>query len=146
MPLPLVTSASPGEEDLARCSASGAVTLVSSPVVVEVEVAIEGGLHGGWPGEEPSAELDAPELAEDGALKPLDKAVGPGVARFGASMPDVSLGASLVEGSPVFVALIGQDAVERPASCLESRQDAAGQEAGGGRCRELQAHLSHGER
>src|SRR4030065_324795 len=110
MPLPLVTSASSGEEDLARCSASGPVSLMGTAVVVEVEVAIEGGLQGRYAGEEPPAKLDAPEFAEDGALQPLDKAVGPGMPRLGTGVADASFGADPVDGSPVFVALIGQDA------------------------------------
>jgi len=45
MPLSLVTLASPDAEDLARSSALGAISLKGTTVVVEVEIAIEGGLH-----------------------------------------------------------------------------------------------------
>src|SRR3990172_171061 len=120
MPLPLVTSASPGEEDLARCSASGPVSLMGTTVVVEVLVAIEGGLHRRSASEEAPAELDAPELAEDGALEPFHKAISPGMPRFGAGVADAPLGANPVESSPGFAALICQDTAERPAGRLES--------------------------
>lgn len=61
----LVMLGSLGEEDLAPCSSLGAIALVGTPVVVELQVAIEGGLHRGRAGEEPPAELDAPQFAEE---------------------------------------------------------------------------------
>jgi len=142
----ILTFASLGEEDLTGHSASGAVTLVRSADVVEIGVVIGRGLHGRDAGEEASPEPGPPELAEDCALEPLDKAVGLGVPRFGACVANATLGAGPVEGSPILVALIGQDALERPAGSQKSRQDSVRQEAGGGHGRELQTHVSHGER
>src|SRR3989304_5493319 len=126
MRLSFVSSASAREKDIAGCSALGPVSLVGTPVVVEVEVAIQGSLHC-CGAEESPAELDtcsalravqcgcAPELAEDRALQPLDEALGPSMSRFGASVADTMLATDLVEDAPVFVALIAQDAPERPA-------------------------------
>lgn len=61
--VPLVTFASLGEEDPARCSSLGAVAPVGTPVVVALQLATEGGLNRGRSGEEAPAGLDAPQLA-----------------------------------------------------------------------------------
>lgn len=127
---------------------------MGAAAVVELLAPIESRLQGSGVGEESPAELDPPELAQDRALQALDEAIGPVMARLGAGMADVALGAGLVEGSPVFVALIGQDALQRPAGCLESRQHTPGdtvpvsfREEAGRRCgRELQADLGHRKR
>jgi len=118
----LVIAGPPTEEDLARRSAPGSVTLMGPSLVVEIEVAVERGLQDWGAGEVPSAELDPLQLAEDGALQPLGKAVGLCAARLGTTVADAPRGANLVEGSPVFVALIGQDASHRPTGSPDCRQ------------------------
>jgi hypothetical protein len=56
-------------EQRGRRAAPGAVAQVGSAVVVELEVPIQGGLQEPYVGEEPAAELHAPQLGEDGALR-----------------------------------------------------------------------------
>lgn len=75
--LSFVTPASAGEEDLASRSALGAVATMAVSVVVPAQAAIQSRLLGSHGGEEPAAEFDRPELAEEGALQSLDQAVGP---------------------------------------------------------------------
>jgi hypothetical protein len=52
-----------------------------STVIVKAQVAFQRGLQEPDVREEPAAELDAPELAEDGALQPF-RAVRPSPGRF----------------------------------------------------------------
>ncbi len=57
-------------------------------VVVEAQVALKRGFELPEPREIATAKLDAPVLVQDGLLEPLDEAVGEGVPRFGACVPD----------------------------------------------------------
>ena len=61
-------------------------------MVVEVEIAIEGGRHSHYVCEEAPAELDAPEFAENGALHPFHKAIGPGAPNAFADLSDRAAG------------------------------------------------------
>ena len=141
----LVTFTYPGEEGLARCPASRLGSRMGTVVVVELEVAVECGVPGRCDGEEPSAKLEASELAGDGALTPIDKAAAPVMPKLAPSMTDVPLVANPVEGAPAFVALIGQDALKQAADSLVVRQDPACQEACGDLGRGPQVHPGHGE-
>jgi hypothetical protein len=51
-------------------------------VVLELEVLIQGSLQRPHAGRGPAAELHAPQLGKDGALRALDEAVRPGLARW----------------------------------------------------------------
>jgi hypothetical protein len=86
----------------------GPVARVGPAVVVELQVPVQGGLQGPHVGEEPAAELHAPQLGEDGAMQALGGAVGPGVAGPGAGMLDTPGGTGLVEGAPVPAAAVGE--------------------------------------
>ncbi|MDR7529078.1 MAG: hypothetical protein QN130_14535, partial [Armatimonadota bacterium] len=69
-------------------------------VIVERQVAIQSVLHGRHAGEEASAELQAPQLAQDGALQALDEAVGPGMAGLGPRVLDPQRPTGLIERPP----------------------------------------------
>src|SRR5262249_59216954 len=58
---------------------------------------------------------DAPVLVQDRPLQPLDEAVGPGVARQGARVPDPQGLAGCGKGGLELGAAVGEDPPERPA-------------------------------
>ena len=80
--------------------------------VVEAQVGVQGLLE--LPAA-PPAELDAPVLLQERALKALDEAVRPGVARLGARVPDPEGAAGLGEGPRELAPAIGEPPLERPA-------------------------------
>src|SRR5437773_11456057 len=71
-----------------RGSTANAIALVRALGVVVAHEAVEGPLQGHATGEVVPTEGHTPVLLENRALQPFDKAVGPGMARFGARVPD----------------------------------------------------------
>lgn len=104
---------------LAQRAAPEAVVSMRAAPVVEVQIVIEHFLHGPDAGEEAAAELHPPQLAEDGALEPFDEAVGPGVAGFGAGVPETQLPTDLIKRSPVLRALITEHPLHGPSRLRE---------------------------
>lgn len=94
--------------------------MVRPLVVVEAQVALEGGLELPEAGEVAAAELDAPVLVKDRLLETLDEAVGEGVARLGPR----------VAGAFELAASIGEDALERVAGPAEEGGHLLAQEVG----------------
>jgi len=82
--------------------------------VVEVQVVIEHILHRDHAGEEAPPELHPPQLAEDGALQPLDEPIGPRVPGFGPGVSHPQLPTGLIERSTVLIALVAEHALHRP--------------------------------
>ena len=100
-------------------------------VVVEAQVALEGGFELPEPREVATAKLDAPVLVQDGLLEPLDEAVGEGVPRFGPSVPDDGmLPTGFVEGPLEFAAAVGEDPLHGIPRLAEERDDPLAQELG----------------
>src|SRR5882724_9256496 len=80
-----------------RGSTADAIALVRTLGVVVPHEAIEGPLQGRAAREVATPKHHAPELLEDRALQPFDEAVGPGVARFGARVPEAELAAGRIK-------------------------------------------------
>ena len=80
--------------------------MVRALVVVEAQIALEGGLELPEPREVATTKLDAPVLVEDRLLEPLDEAVGEGVSRFRAGVADAEISAGLVKDALEFAAAV----------------------------------------
>ncbi len=98
-------------------------------VVVEAQIALEGGLELPEPREVAAAELDAPVLVEDRLLEPLDEAVGEGVSRFRAGVADAEISAGLVEDALELASSIGEDALQWEVGLAEVRNNSLPKEA-----------------
>src|SRR5688572_28525874 len=91
-----------------------AIALMGTLLVVIAHEAIQRSLKGDATGEVPLAKDHAPVLLQDGALQPLDEAVGPRMARLGARVTDAELATGLIEGAFEFGAAIGERAADFP--------------------------------
>src|SRR5438445_8895591 len=80
-----------------RGSTADAIALVRALSVVVPHEAIEGPLQRRARGEVAAPEHHAPVLLENRALQAFDEAVGPGVARFGARVPEPEQAASRIK-------------------------------------------------
>src|SRR5215204_1191902 len=116
------------------------IALMGTLLVVVAHEAIERSLKGGATGEVPLAKDHAPMLLQDGALQPLDEAVGPGMARLGARVTDAELATCLIEGAFEFGAAIGKRAADFPPSLRIVRHHDVAQKGGriGGQMRRQQ--------
>src|SRR5437660_7676346 len=114
-----------------RSSTPEAIALVRALGVVVPHEAVEGPLQGRATGEVVPTEGYTPVLLENRALQSFDKAVGPGMARFGARVPDVELAAGRIKRALELRPAIGEDAPHRPARALVVRDDDLAQECGG---------------
>src|SRR5215475_14621273 len=96
-------------------AAAEAIALVGALSVVVAHEAIEGPLQRGASCEVAAPESHAPQLLENRALQALDKAVGPGVARFGPRMPQAERATGAIKRPFELGAAIGEHAPHRPA-------------------------------
>jgi hypothetical protein len=80
-------------------AAADAIAVVRPLEVVEAHEALQGALKCTPAGEVGTAERHAPVLVQDGLLKPLNKAVGPGVPGLGAGVVQAAREANLIEGA-----------------------------------------------
>jgi len=133
--------ASPAHEAVAGCPAPSAISLMGVTMVVELQAAIQGDLRLAGSGGEPPAELDSPQLLQDGPMQPLHEAGRPGMPRLSAGVADTPFAAGLVEPAAKLVALIGQEPLDLPARFLEGRHHTPSQEVGRGGRREVEADL-----
>ena len=84
-------------------------------VIVEVHEAIEGGLERSRAREVLPAEGDPPMFMQDRLLEPLDEPVRPGMSRLRAGDSHAEGLAAVGEGSPEFLPVIGEHALQAPA-------------------------------
>lgn len=91
-------------EQLGRGASTGAVALVRSLMVVELEERLQAPLELREPREEAASELDAPVLVEQRSLKPLDKPVGPGMPQLGPCLTDTPFSTRAAEEAPELAA------------------------------------------
>src|SRR5213592_546937 len=101
-----------------RGSTANAIALVRALGVVVAHEAVEGPLQGHATGEVVPTEGHTPVLLENRALQPFDKAVGPGMARFGARVPDAEPAAARIKRPLELGPAIGEDAAHRPPRAL----------------------------
>src|SRR5216110_1979836 len=113
-----------------RGSTANAIALVRALGVVVAHEAVEGPLQGHATGEVVPTEGHTPVLLENRALQPFDKAVGPGMARFGARVTNPELATRLIEGAFEFGPTIGQHAADLPAGPLIVRHHDVAQKRG----------------
>src|SRR5207253_8493226 len=104
-----------------RGSTANAIALVRALGVVVAHEAVEGPLQRPATGEVVPTEGHTPVLLENRALQSFDKAVDPGMARFGARVPDVELAAGRIKRALELRPAIGEDAPHRPARALVVR-------------------------
>src|SRR5438034_2747824 len=122
-----------------RGSTANAIALVRALGVVVAHEAVEGPLQGHATGEVVPTEGHTPVLLENRALQPFDKAVGPGMARFGARVPDAEPAAARIKRPLELGPATGEDAAHRPPRALVVGDDhlaqerACGHRIGGGR-------------
>src|SRR2546422_4829532 len=95
-------------EEFRRRAASQAIALVRALFVVEAHERVQGLLHRRAAREVTTPELDAPVLLQDGPVQALDEAVGPGMTRLGARVPNAQVLAGDVEGGLELRAPIGE--------------------------------------
>src|SRR5262249_10208712 len=114
-------------EELGGPATEQSVALVWPLLVVERHEAVERSLHCRPTGEVLSAERDAPVLVQDRPLAPLHEAIGPGMPRFGARVPNAETLTGLIEGALELRAAIGQDTLQGPAGPTIDRQQQAAQ-------------------
>src|SRR5436309_573945 len=100
-------------EPCRRWVAPEAVALVRPMFVVEADKAVEAPRQCGARGEVAATKLHAPVLLQDRALQPLDKAIGPGVARLGPGVPNAVSATGLIERAVEFAAAVGEDPLNR---------------------------------
>src|ERR1043166_1389396 len=105
-------------DERGRGSAPHAIALVRALGVVVAHEVGEGALQGRPVGEVTATEDDTPELLENRALQPFDEAVGPGMTRFGARVPDAELATGRIKRALELRPTIGEDAAHRPARAL----------------------------
>src|SRR5713226_6931073 len=105
-----VRSSDNAPEELGRCPTAQPVALVRALLVVEAHEGFQGLLHRRAAGEVAASELDAPVFLQDGAVQALDEAVGPGMTRLGAGVPDPQVLAGDLEGGLELRAAIGEHA------------------------------------
>src|SRR5882762_8831577 len=117
-----------------RGATADAIACVRALGVVVPHEAIEGLLQRGARREVAAPEHHAPVLLENRALQAFDEAVGPGVARFGARVPEAELAAGRIKRPLELGAAIREDAMHRPPGAPIVRDDDLAQERGGG-CR-----------
>ena len=101
-----------------------------SLVVVEAQVALEGGIEVSEPREVPAAELDAPVLVKDRLLQSLDEAIGKGVSGLRPGVADAERSARLVEGALELASAVGEDPLERVSGLAEEGNDLLAEELG----------------
>src|SRR5216117_264443 len=116
-----------------RGSTADAIALVRALGVVVPHEAIEGPLQRRARREVAATEHHPPVLLENRALQAFDEAVGPGVARFGARVPEAELAAGRIKRPLELGAAIREDAAHRPPGALVVWDDDLAQERGGGR-------------
>ncbi len=133
----MISSPCNSPEEFSGWASLRAISQMWSTVIVKAQVAFQRGLQEPDVREEPAAKLDAPELAEDGALQPFHEAIRPRMAGASPRMPHPERGADLIEGAPVFIALIGEDPLHAPPRRPIGGEDPRGQEPGGRGAREL---------
>src|SRR4030095_5997620 len=80
-----------------RGATGAAIALVRPLVVVIPHEALEGPLQGRASREVAATEHHPPVLLENRALPAVDQAVGPGVARLGARVPEAELAAGRIK-------------------------------------------------
>src|SRR6266571_727795 len=115
-----------------RGATADAIALVRALSVVVPHEAIEGPLQRRARREVAAPEHHAPVLLENRALQALDEAVGPGVARFGARVPEPELAASRIKCPLELGPTIGEDTAHRPPGAPVVRDDDLAQERRGG--------------
>src|SRR5262252_10154562 len=91
--------------------------------VVVAHEAVEGPLQRRARREVAAPEGHAPELLENRALEALNKPVGPGVTRFGASVPQAEVATGDIKGALELRAAIGEHPAHRAARLSEVRHD-----------------------
>src|ERR687897_2452718 len=101
-----VPNCSPHERG--RGATAHAIALMGPLLVVVAHEAVQRALKGKPTGEVPPAKDHAPVLLQDGALQPLDEAVGPAMARFGARVPNAEVPTHLIEGAFEFGTAVGE--------------------------------------
>src|SRR5437870_4716725 len=116
-----------------RGPTADAIALVRALGVVVPHEAIEGPLQRRARREVAAPEHHPPVLLENRALQAFDEAVGPGVARFGARVPEAELAAGRIKRPLELGAAIREDAAHRPPGASVVRDDDLAQERGGGR-------------
>ena len=116
-----------------RGSTADAIPLVRALGVVVPHEAIEGPLQRRARREVAAPEHHAPVLLENRTLQAFDEAVGPGVARFGARVPEAELAAGRIKRPLELGAAIREDAAHRPPGAPVVRDNDRAQERGGGR-------------
>jgi hypothetical protein len=88
-------------DDLSGRASASSAAAVGPLVVVEAKVALQRAIELSELREVAATELDPPVLVEDRVLQTLHEAVGEGVTRLRAGVPDPELRAGLVEGLSV---------------------------------------------
>src|SRR5262245_58864499 len=119
-------SAGHTREQLGRRPTAQAIALVRPLLVVEGHERVEAALHRLAVREVLAPKRDAPVLVEDRPLQPLDEAVGPGMARQGARVPDAQSLAGRGIGGLELGAAVGEDPLQWPPRvAVERHQDLA---------------------
>src|SRR5688572_6378930 len=123
-----------------RSATTHTIALMGTLLVVVAHEAIQRSLKGDATGEVPAAKDHAPVLLQDGALQPLDEAVGPRMAWLGARVTDAEVATCLIEGAFEFGTAIGERAADFPAGPLIVRHHDVAQKGGriGGQMRRQQ--------
>src|SRR3989442_6145352 len=117
-------------DERGRGATAHSVALMGTVLVVVAHEGVQRALEREAAREVPTAKDHAPVLLQDGALQPLDEAVGPGMARFGARVTNPERATRLIEGAFEFGATIGQYAADLPAGTLIVRHHDVAQKRG----------------
>src|SRR5438552_9851214 len=117
-------------DECGRGATAHSVALMGTVLAVVAHEAVQRALEREATREVPTAKDHAPVLLQDAALQPLDEAVGPGMARFGARVTNPELATRLIEGAFEFGPTIGQHAADLPAGPLIVRHHDVAQKRG----------------
>ncbi len=135
-------TAAPRPDQRSRGSTADAIALVRALGVVVPHEAIEGPLQRRARREVAAPEHHAPVLLENRALQAFDEAVGPGVARFGARVPEVELAAGRIKRPLELGSTIGEDAAHWPPGASVVRDDDLAQSVKSDQTRSAEALIS----
>src|SRR3979411_3174312 len=113
-------------------STADATDLVRALGVVVSHEAIAGPVRRRARREVAAPEHHAPVLLENRALQAFDEAVGPGVARFGARVPEAELAAGRIKRPLELGSTIREDAAHWPPGAAGVRADDRARDRGGG--------------
>src|SRR6266566_3402381 len=117
-------------DECGRGAPAHSVAVMGTVLVAIAHEAVQRALEREAACEVPTAKDHAPVLLQDGALQAFDEAVGPGMARLGARVPNPELATRLIEGAFEFGPTIGQQAADLPAGPLIVRHHDGAQKRG----------------